>query len=71
MSESEISSCSVQVLDPDPRVKRVSLKVKILFYGKYTIAFSWFLVQMTVFYSVIRIEETKLVCAVSRKIFFG
>ena len=80
MSKSEINDCSIQLLDPDPRVKK-SFYIKTILIKKkkvkkeginpqtMKIVFLLFLVVTGVFYGVIRIEETKLVCAISRKYF--
>ena len=65
MSESEINNCSVQVLDPDPRATNNNIYNKNYFifekFGSGLIIFS----ASYGLYGVIRIEETKLVCAIS------
>ena len=58
MSKSEINNCSIQILDPDPRVTKRSFCVKK---EEEEEVFSLVLVQTRIFYCVIRIEETKYV----------
>ena len=77
MSESELNNCCVQNLDPDLdrwtyfQIIQNIIYMLFSFCEKNKVVFLLFLVQTNVLYGVIRIEETKLVCAISRKIMFG
>ena len=66
-SKSEISNCSAQLLDPHPRFTKHCVDS---FLKKKTNHVFINLVQFRFFYGVIRIEETKLVSAISRKLIF-
>ena len=68
MSTSEIDNCSVQVLDLDPRAKQMFLSIKRISLFDHT-CFHYFNPDYFI-YIVIRIEETKLVCAIARTYFF-
>ena len=69
MTKSEINNCSIQLLDPDPVVLN-GCREHFFVFRKPNIVFMLFVVQM-ILYGVIRIEETKLVCVISRKCMFG
>ena len=73
ISESEIKTCSVQILDPDPIFELCKMLLEAFLLLRKKNRRSAFISCSVKFglHAVIRIEETKLICAISRKIILG